>query len=157
MPDIEQVREYLTGEGIEVLEFNVPTPTSVAAAAALNCSVAEIAKSILFLINGTPVLVVTSGDMKVKSSRLKQACGLTGKVRLPAAEDVERLTGYLPGGVCPFLLPAELPVLIDQSLRRFQFVYPAGGNDFSGVPVSFTQLLHLTNGRVVDVCDSLLI
>ena len=155
MPDIEQVRDYLTGEGIEVLEFDVPTPSSVAAAAALNCSVAEIAKSILFLINSTPVLVVTSGDMKVKSSRLKQACGLTGKVRLPAAEDVERLTGYLPGGVCPFLLPEDLPVLIDQSLQRFQCVYPAGGNDFSGVPVSFTQLLHLTSGRVVDVCDSL--
>lgn len=153
MPNIEQVKQYLAQEGIGVREFSVPTPTSAAAAAALGCSVGEIAKSLLFLINGAPVLVVTSGDVKVKSSRLKQASGLTGKVKLPAADQVESLTGYRPGGVCPFMLPPELPVLIDRSLRRYPVVYPAAGNDYSGVPVTYDQLLSLTGGIEVDVCD----
>lgn len=101
------------------------------------------------------MLVVTSGDMKVMSSQLKKASELTGKVKLPTAGDVERLTGYRPGGVCPFLLLTELPVLLDCSLQRFQTVCPAAGNDYSGVPVSFVQLLNLTGGRPVDVCLAL--
>lgn len=155
MPSIEQVKAYLAEHGIVVQEFDGPTPTAATAALAIGCSVAEIAKSLLFLINGAPVLVVTSGDMKVMSSQLKKASELTGKVKLPTAGDVERLTGYRPGGVCPFLLPTELPVLLDCSLQRFQTVYPAAGNDYSGVPVSFVQLLNLTGGRPVDVCQAL--
>jgi prolyl-tRNA editing enzyme YbaK/EbsC (Cys-tRNA(Pro) deacylase) len=76
-----------------------------------------------------------------------------GKVRLPAATDVQRLTGYLPGGVCPFLLPAELPVLLDLSLQRFSRVYAAAGNDASAVPLSAAQLELLTAGRWVEVCE----
>ncbi len=150
---IDEVKNDLATHNIEVWEYQEPTPTATAAAAAVGCSVAEIAKTILFLVGDQAVAVVTCGDMKVKSSRLKQAAGLSGKVRLPQAEQVEQLTGYAPGGVCPFLLPTELSVLLDVSLQRFPQVYAAAGNDFSAVPITYLQLLKLTAGRSVDICS----
>lgn len=153
MPVIDEVKEWLLKRGIEVREFAAPTPNSLAAAQAVGCSVAEIAKSILVLVGGRAVLVVTSGDAKVKNAKLKGATGFTGKVRLPEAEDVVRHTGYAPGGVCPFLLPVELPVLLDSSMRRFPMVYAAAGNDHSAVPITFEQLLEVTGGKEADVCD----
>lgn len=155
MPTIEEVKSYLCAQQVAVLEFVTPTPCSISAAGAVGCSVAEIAKSLLFIVGGEPVLVVTSGDMKVKSSLLKQALGRSGKVRLPEAEEVLQHTGYAPGGVCPFLLPPGLPVLLDGSLRRFATVYPAAGNDYSAVPLSVERLLQLTGAREVAVCEPL--
>ena len=153
MPVIDEVREWLRQRNIEVWEFAEPTPNSFAAAQAVGCSVAEIAKSILVLVGGRAVLVVTSGDAKVKNAKLKDATGFTGKVRLPEAEDVVRHTGYAPGGVCPFLLPKDLPVLLDSSMRRFPRVYAAAGNDHSAVPITFEQLLAVTGGAEADVCE----
>jgi prolyl-tRNA editing enzyme YbaK/EbsC (Cys-tRNA(Pro) deacylase) len=150
---IADVRESLQKWGIEVWEFEEPTPNSEAAARAVGCSVGEIAKSILVLVGGRPVLVVTSGDARVKNAKLKQATGLSGKVRLPEAGDVVRHTGYAPGGVCPFLLPEGLPVLVDSSMRRFSRVYAAAGNDHSAVPITVEQLLTITGGKEVDVCE----
>ncbi len=147
------MRESLLERGIEVWEFADPTPNSQAAARAVGCTVGEIAKSILVLVGGKALMVVTSGDARVKNAKLKQATGLTGKVRLPEAEDVMRHTGYAPGGVCPFLLPGGLPVLIDSSMRRFPRVYAAAGNDHSAVPITVEQLLEITGGREVDVCE----
>lgn len=152
MPSIDQVKEYLGGHQIEVWEYQQPTPTCATAAAAVGCTPAEIAKTLLFLVGGQPVVVVTCGDMKVKSSPLKKAAGLSGKVKLPQAEDVLTLTGYAPGGVCPFLLSADLPVLLDISMQRFARVYAAAGNDYSAVPVTFHQLEALTGGVPVEVC-----
>jgi prolyl-tRNA editing enzyme YbaK/EbsC (Cys-tRNA(Pro) deacylase) len=149
----EEVQNYLKGEGLEPLNFDQPTPTSSAAAEAIGCSVGEIAKSILMLVGKEPVMVVTSGDSKVKSSRLKRAAGLTGKVKLPDADEVLRFTGFKPGGVSPFLLPETLPVFLDKSLQRFSIVYPAAATSSSGVAMSFSRLEELCGGQVVDVCD----
>lgn len=153
MPTIEDVQNFLEERGIKVLRFTRPTPTAETAAQAVGCTPAEIAKTVLLLVGGAPVAVVTSGDMKVKSSLLKQALDRTGKVRFPESEEVVRHTGYSPGGVSPFLLPQELPVLIDRSLRRFTLVYPAGGNDHSAVPISFERLMEIARGREVGVCE----
>ena len=153
MPSIADVKAYLQGHQIEVWEYQQPTPTCATAAAAVGCTAAEIAKTLLFLVGGKPVAVVTCGDTKVKSSLLKKASGLTGKVKLPQAEEVLHYTGYAPGGVCPFLLSAELPVLLDVSLQRFPLVYAAAGNDYSAVPVTFAQLVDLTGGAAAEVCD----
>ena len=147
------VQKYLEKQGLLPLNFDQPTPTSHAAAQAIGCTVGEIAKSILMLVGKTPVMVVTSGDSKVKSSRLKQAAGLSGKVRLPDAEEVLNYTGYRPGGVSPFLLPDNLPVFVDKSLQRFTVVYPAAATSSSGVAMSFDRLRELSGGEVVDVCD----
>lgn len=153
MPTIEDVKQYLRERGIEVWEFEEPTPTSETAARAVGCSVGEIAKSILFIIGGTPVVVVTSGDVRVKGSKLKQAVGFTGKARLPEAEEVAAHTGYAPGGVCPFLLPTGLKVVVDRSMRRFPRVYAAAGNEHSAVPITVEQLLEITGGAEVAVCE----
>jgi prolyl-tRNA editing enzyme YbaK/EbsC (Cys-tRNA(Pro) deacylase) len=156
MPTISDVKAYLQLQQIEVWEYQQPTPTCATAAAAVGCSVAEIAKTLLFMVGDQPLVVVTCGDMKVKSSPLKQAAGLSGKVKLPKADEVLLHTGYAPGGVCPFLLAAHLPVLLDASLQRFPVVYAAAGNDYSAVPVSYAQLQVLTGGRSAAVCESIL-
>ena len=153
MPTIEDVKHFLHGRGIEVWEFEEPTPNSETAAKAVGCSVGEIAKSILFIIGGSPVLVVTCGDVRVKASRLKQALGFSGRARLPEAEEVIAHTGYAPGGVCPFLLPEHLKVVVDTSMRRFPLVYAAAGNKHSAVPVTVEQLLEITGGVEVEVCE----
>ena len=152
---VNKIKEYLENHQIEVWEYVEETATAAAAAAAVGCSVAEIAKTLLFLVGGVPVVVVTCGDMKVKSSRLKQAAGLSGKVKLPQADDVLSHTGYAPGGVCPFLLPPQLPLFLDSSLLRFPVIYAAAGNSHSAVPVTVAQLEQLTGGHVVDLCDSI--
>jgi prolyl-tRNA editing enzyme YbaK/EbsC (Cys-tRNA(Pro) deacylase) len=153
MPTIEDVKCFLDDRGIAVLEFVEPTPNSETAAKAVGCSVGEIAKSILFIIGNKPVVVVTSGDVRVKTSKLKQAVGYTGRARLPEADEVIHHTGYAPGGVCPFLLPAGLQFLIDASMRRFSVVYAAAGNKHSAVPVTVDQLLEITGGLEVEVCE----
>ena len=153
VPTIGEVKEFLAGHGVEVWEFVEPTPDSETAARAVGCSVGEIAKSVLFIVGNTPVVVVTCGDLKVKGSRLKQATGLTGKVRFPGPEEVVRITGYAPGGVCPFLLPGDLCILIDTSMRRFPKVYAAAGNDHSAVPVTVDRLLEIVGGKEADVCE----
>ena len=116
---------------------------------------AEIAKTIFLIVGGNPLAVVTCGDMKVNTSRLKKETGLTGKARLPGGEEVARFTGYRPGGVCPFLLPPEIPVILDSSLRRFPRVYAAAGNDNSAVPITFAELVEVTGGQEAEVCSHL--
>ncbi len=153
MPTIDDVKRFLAARHVPVLEFREPTPTAETAARAVGCSVGEIAKTILFLVGGEPVVVVTAGDAKVKGSKLKKATGLTGKVRLPGADDVRGHTGYAPGGVCPFLLPPGLRILVDRSLRRFERIYPAAGNDHSAVPLTVDRLIEITGALEVDVCD----
>lgn len=153
MPTIDEVEDYLLPQGVEVWRYEQPTPTAETAADAVGCSAAEIAKSLLFFVGGEPLMVVTCGDMKVKSSLLKQGTGRTGKVKLPQADEVLALSGFAPGGVCPFLLPPELPVYLDESLKRFTRVYAAAGNDASAVPVTAAQLEELTGGCWVGVCE----
>ena len=155
MATIDELKQYLNKHHIEVWEYTEATATAAAAAVAVGCSVAEIAKTLLFVVGGAPVAVVTCGDMKVKSSRLKQAFGRSGKVKLPQPDEVLNLTGYRPGGVCPFLLPEHLPVFLDSSLLRFPVVYAAAGNSYSAVPVTAAQLEQLTGGSIVSLCDPL--
>ncbi|PLX43999.1 MAG: hypothetical protein C0609_06620 [Deltaproteobacteria bacterium] len=152
MPTIEDVKKFLKVEGIPCLEFEEDTPTAETAALAVGCTPAEIAKTVLFIVGGVPVAVVTSGDMKVKGSLLKAETGLKGKVLLPGAKEVFDATGYIPGGVCPFLLPEGLSVIIDSSMRRFDKVYAAGGNDHSAVPITVDRLLEVTGGAEGVVC-----
>ncbi len=153
MPDIEEVKAWLEKRGIEVWQYDQPTPTAATAAQAVGCSVAEIAKTLLFIVGGDPLVVVTCGDMKVKSSLLKRETGRTGKVKLPQADEVKKLTGYAPGGVCPFLLPSTLPVFLDRSLKRFEKTYAAAGDDASAVPVSAADLEAICAGTWVDACE----
>jgi prolyl-tRNA editing enzyme YbaK/EbsC (Cys-tRNA(Pro) deacylase) len=152
MEKIQSVRDFLRPMGLTVREFDNPTPTAEAAAREVGCTPGQIAKSILLQVGSTPVLVVTSGDTRVRNPLLKAVSGLSGKVILPAAETLESLTGCPPGGVCPFLLPGQLRVFLDRSLQRFTTVYPAAGTAHSAVAVPVARLAELTGGTWGDVC-----
>jgi prolyl-tRNA editing enzyme YbaK/EbsC (Cys-tRNA(Pro) deacylase) len=153
MPTPEQVKAFLAEHDLRVLEFDEETPTSEAAARALGCSVGEIAKTILFLVGSSPVVVLASGDVRAQGGKLKRSAGLSGRVRLPGPDEVLRYTGYPAGGVCPFLLPPGLPILVDRSLERFPIVYPAAGSRRSAVAVPLPLLRELTHGAAAAVCD----
>lgn len=153
MEPMERVRQFLgqTPYRPQIIEFDESTHTSELAAQAVGVEVGQIAKSILFIVGEQPVLVVTSGDRKVSQSKLKQVLGASGKVKLADPETIMELTGFPPGGVCPFALKRAVPVLIDRSMERFPVVYAAAGTPHSAVAVSVAQLLDITGGTLCDL------
>lgn len=146
----EKVKSVLDQHDLEALEFEAgSTPTSEMAAAKIGCEVGQIAKSMLFKgKDGQFRLIVCAGDKRVDNKKLKAALGV--KARLATVEETEAKTGFRPGGVCPFAID-HLPIFIDESLSRFETIYPAAGNDASGVPVSFSALRELVNAEICDV------
>ncbi len=158
MSPLEIVREYFKTLPfhLEVILFNESTHTSALAAQALGVEVGQIAKTLVFTAKGNKeenprsVVVVTSGDRRVDQKRLKELAGF--KPKFADGEEAERITGFPPGGVCPFALPEGLPVLIDASMQRFPVVYAAAGTANSAVPVTVEQLVAATGGKLCDVC-----
>lgn len=151
----KRVKDFLEGVSgdLKVVEIAESTHTSELAARALGVEVAQIAKSLVFLLKGgSPVLVVTCGDMRVDMKKLKQTMGVAGKVSMAGPKEAEEITGFPPGGVCPFALKSNLPILLDQSLDRFPVVYAAAGSPHSLVPISLNQLEDITGGQTLDLC-----
>jgi Cys-tRNA(Pro) deacylase len=143
----EKVQSILRAHGLEALEFEAgSTPTAVSAAERIGVEVAQIAKSILLKgKNDRYFMVVMPGDRKLNNAKLKDALGV--KTRMATAEETEEVTGFRPGGVCPF--GAEgVPIFIDEALSQYDIVYPAAGNDASGVPMSFDELVEISDGTV---------
>lgn len=140
--------------GLKIINTPENTATAELAAAALGTEVGQIAKSLLFRIsNDEYVMVITAGDVKVKSGKLKAVVG--SKPRMASADEVQAVTGYSIGGVCPFDLPAQsnVKILLDKSLDRFPIVYAAAGSDHSAVGVTLNQLKQITGGTIVDVTE----
>ncbi|MCW8906492.1 MAG: YbaK/EbsC family protein [Sedimenticola sp.] len=148
----ERVKAILEVHGLNALEFEPgSTPTSELAAAKIGVEVGQIAKSMLFKgKNGNFYLAVCPGDLRVCSKKMKQATGT--RVRMARGDETEQVTGYKPGGVCPFGVE-EAELLIDIGLADYPLIYPAAGNDASGVPVTFDQLQTITGARPVDVME----
>lgn len=152
MTVVERVQSYLDRfhMGLKAIEFEESTSTSELAAAALGVEVGQIAKTLVFLADGRPVLVVASGDNKIKTGKLKRRLGAS-KVRMADPETVRRVTGYAVGGVCPVALPEKLPILLDESMRRFPVVYAAAGTPRSALPLTMEQLEKVTDGEWADL------
>jgi len=146
----EKVRAVLDRHGLRALEFEAgSTPTSEMAAAKIGCEVGQIAKSMLFKgKDGQFRLIVCAGDKRVDNRKLKATLGV--KARFATVEETVSETGFRPGGVCPFAID-RLPIFIDDSLSRFEIIYPAAGNDASGVPLSFDALRELVDAEICDV------
>jgi prolyl-tRNA editing enzyme YbaK/EbsC (Cys-tRNA(Pro) deacylase) len=146
----EKVRRVLDAHGLEAIEFEEgSTPTAPLAAEKLGVGVGNIAKSLLLIgKDGRYFLVVCPGDRKVSNSKLKGVVGV--KTRMAGPEEVQRLTGFPPGGVCPFGVQG-VDILLDEHLGEYETIYPAAGTDASGVPMSFGQLKRITGGRVCDL------
>lgn len=150
---IEKVREYLKKFGLDnkIMEFDVSSATVKEAAIALNCKEQEIAKTLSFIVNDRPVLIVTAGDSKVDNSKFKTKFNV--KAKMIPFDDVERLVGYAVGGVCPFGVNEDVDVFLDESLKRFDTVYPACGSSNSAIKLSIEELEKVSNYKEwIDVC-----
>jgi prolyl-tRNA editing enzyme YbaK/EbsC (Cys-tRNA(Pro) deacylase) len=150
--DIERVQAYVQQRmpHLQVIEFQQDTSTSALAAAALDTEVGQIAKSMLFKAKtGQYFLVVSAGDVRMDTKALRDLIG--SKVRMANAEEVVEITGFPVGGVCPFDLRVEVPIYLDDSLKRYDVVYTAAGTPNSALPITYEELMEITGGRPCNV------
>lgn len=137
---IERVRKYFGDLGIadKIQEFDVSSATVELAAAALGVEGARIAKSLSFMLNGEPILVIAAGDAKIDNSKYKHTFG--AKAKMLSFDEVESLIGHAVGGVCPFAVNDGVKVYLDESLRRFETVFPAAGSASSAIELTIPEL-----------------
>lgn len=147
-----KVQEYIDSfeMGLKVIEFYTSTKTSDLAAQSLGVEVGQIAKTLVFLADQIPLLVVTCGDQRVDQKKLKSATGAR-KIKFADPEMVLKVTGYPVGGVCPLALETKVDIYLDQSLERFDVVYAAAGTPNSALPITLDQLQTITQGIIADL------
>ena len=146
----EKVRAVLAAHGLSALEYEPgSTPTAEMAAARIGVGVSQIAKSILLAgKDGVFRMAILPGDAKISSAKIK---GVTGvKHSMASPEDTLRVTGFRPGGVCPFGVDG-IQIYVDEGLSRYPLVYPAAGTDATGVPMTFDQLVKISGGTVASI------
>ena len=153
-PAVLRVQSALSelGLGGAVVELAVEARTSQQAADAVGVHVGQIAKSLVFTVDGEPVMVIASGVNRVDERKLGRLAG--GKVRRADAETVKRATGYTIGGVPPFAHETALPIWVDEDLLRHDLIYAAAGVPECVFPLTPGELLRATGGRVADVKES---
>lgn len=150
---IERVKAYFHTLGIEdrIQEFPVSSATVELAAQALNCAPARIAKTLSFKVNDSPILIVAAGDTKIDNSKFKGK--FHTKAKMLTADEVVDLVGHAVGGVCPFAVKEGVAVYLDESLKRFQTVFPACGSSNSAIELTIPELeRYSSGGQWVDVC-----
>ena len=151
---IEKVRAYFRPFGMEdrIREFSVSSATVELAAVAVGVEGARIAKSLSFKVDEQPVIIVAAGDTKVDNSRYKAY--FHTKAKMLTHEVAHTLIGHDVGGVCPFALPEGVKVYLDESLRRFDTVFPAAGSANSAIELTCEELERYSSNFAawVDVC-----
>ena len=151
---IEKVRDYFKGFGMEdkVLEFEVSSATVQLAAIALGTEEARIAKTMSFKKDEGCILVITAGDVKIDNAKYRHTFGL--KAKMLTAEEVIELVGHAIGGVCPFAVnEGVIGIYIDESVKRFDTVFPACGSSNSAIELTPEELFKYSNADAwVDVC-----
>ena len=150
---LEKAEEYLKNKGMldHVIRLEDSTATVVEAAQALGGEPEMIAKTMSFLRDDQPVLILTEGTAKIDNRKYKDAFHV--KAKMIPFEQVETCIGHAPGGVCPFGINEGVNVYLDESLRQFDIVYPAAGDDHSAVKLSIEELEQISGAEGwVDVC-----
>ena len=151
---VEKVKEYFRKFGIEdrVLEFDVSSATVELAAEAVGCEPERIVKTLSFKIDDRPVLIACAGDAKIANPKYKAEFGQKAKMLTP--DEAIELVGHAVGGVCPFAINDGVDVYLDESIKRFDTVYPAAGSDNSAIGLTPDELEKYAQGFVkwVDVC-----
>ena len=150
---IERVREYFKSFGMEgqVLELKDSSATVELAAEALGCKPERIAKTMSFMASNEPILIVTAGDVKIDNAKYKAFFGV--KAKMLTVQEVDFLIGHSVGGVCPFALKEGVKVYLDESLKRFETVFPACGSANSAIELTIAQLEKYSNFLCwIDVC-----
>jgi len=145
----QRLRE--SGVDAQVVEFEQPTRTSADAAAAIGCTVAEIAKSVVFRgkASGAAIVVVASGANRVSEEKVAAIVGES--LARADAEFVREATGYVIGGVAPIGHAKPVKLLLDDDLQRFQTVWAAGGTPHSVFPLTPAELRTATGADWSDV------
>lgn len=150
---LEKARAHLARFGMDnrILEFDTSSATVELAAQAVGCEPARIAKTLSFLVEDHCVLIVAAGDARIDNGKFKSF--FHTKARMPAADQVEALVGHAVGGVCPFGVGPSVTVYLDQSLRRFDTVYPACGSANSAIELTLDELERCSGSLAwIDVC-----
>ena len=150
---IEKVREYFRQFGIEdrVQEFEVSSATVDLAAAALGCEPCRIAKTLSFMTEEGPILIVAAGDAKIDNPKYKAQFHTKAKMLTP--DEAVSLIGHAIGGVCPFAVNEGVKTYLDSSLQRFKTVYPAAGSGNSAIELTLPELEKYANALCwIDVC-----
>lgn len=142
---IEKVREFFRAKGMEdkIQEFEVSSATVQLAAQALNCQPCRIAKTLSFMIEEKPILIVAAGDAKIDNPKYKAQFSTKAKMLSP--EEAENLVGHAVGGVCPFGINHGVTVYLDESLKRFETVFPACGSSNSAIELTIPELEEHSN------------
>ncbi len=137
---IERVRSFFREHGIEerIQEFEVSSATVQLAAQALNCEPCRIAKTLSFMVQDAPILIVAAGDAKIDNSKYKAQFNVKAKMLSP--DEAEKLIGHAVGGVCPFGINKGVTVYLDESLKRFDTVFPACGSSNSAIQLTIPEL-----------------
>lgn len=150
---LERAKAYLAEKGYadHIIELEDSSATVQLAAQALGVEPGMIAKTMSFLIGEEAILILTEGTAKVDNRKYKDTFHMKAKM-IPFGE-VESWIGHAPGGVCPFGIKEGIKVYLDESLRKFDTVYPAAGNDHSAVKLTIAELEEVAGAAGwVDVC-----
>jgi prolyl-tRNA editing enzyme YbaK/EbsC (Cys-tRNA(Pro) deacylase) len=154
MNPVERVKQALAGAGLDadlVRELPADTSTAEAAARAVDAPQGSIVKSLIFLADGEPLLVLVSGDRRADVKRLRAELGLSKRrLRIALPEEVLERTGFEVGGVPPVGYLGPVRTLIDRNLDRFATVWAAAGNANAVFPIAYETLVEITGGEVMD-------
>ncbi|MCL7451956.1 MAG: YbaK/EbsC family protein [Anaerolineae bacterium] len=157
MDPVERVRTALEQAGLDprlARELPADTSTAEAAAEAVDAPVGSIVKSLIFLADGVPLLVLVAGDRRADVKRLRAELGLSKRqLRIARPSEVQELTGFEVGGVPPVGHATPLRTLVDRSLGRFQDLWAAAGSGHAVFPVTYRRLVEITNGEVLDLVE----
>lgn len=137
---IEKVRDYFSRFGIEdrIREFDVSSATVPLAAKALGCEEARIAKTLSFMAGEHPIVIVMAGDARIDNKKYKAA--FATKAKMLSFDEAANLVGHAVGGVCPFAVNEGVRVFLDESLKRFETVFPACGSSNSAIELTISEL-----------------
>lgn len=150
---IEKVREFFAQYGMEdrILEFEVSSATVELAAKAVGVEGQRIAKTLSFLVKEEPVLIVVAGDGRIDNKKFKEF--FHQKAKMLTYEQVDELIGHSVGGVCPFAINDGVKVYLDESLKRFDTVFPACGSSNSAIELNMQELeKYSASLGWIDVC-----
>lgn len=152
---IERVYDFFKQRGMEsrILEFDTSSATVELAAQAAGCIPARIAKTLSFSLPETCILIVAAGDARIDNAKYKMQFGV--KAKMLEYETVEEKIGHAVGGVCPFAIHPEVKVYLDESLKRFETVFPAAGSANSAIELTCAELEEISGAQAwVDVCKA---
>ena len=150
---VDKVKSYFRTYDMEqrVLEFAESSATVELAAHAVGCEPAKIAKTLSFWVEEQPILIVTAGDAKIDNKKYRSQ--FAKKAKMLSFDEVESVIGHGVGGVCPFAINDGIEVYLDESLKRFDVVYPACGSSNSAIGLSIPELEQYSNFKTwIDVC-----